>query len=93
MPRTQDQIEYLRANPPSARLLAVLGFIHGYTTTYAKSPSYADIAERFGVSKTLVARWILALERRGLVAKRPYHPRSLRVVGPIPKPAANGHGK
>jgi SOS-response transcriptional repressor LexA len=51
------------------------------------SPSFAEIRRELGLSSmSQVARLIAALERRGHLARRPGHARTLTVLAPIPAP-------
>jgi Mn-dependent DtxR family transcriptional regulator len=57
-----------------------LAFIYDYTKIHRQPPAETDIARFFGLAPPSVHRMIVDLERRGLVARTPGAPRSLRVL-------------
>jgi len=57
-----------------------LAFIHHYTHVNGQPPAEADIQRFFRVSPPTVHQMILNLEARGLLARAPGKPRSLRVL-------------
>lgn len=59
-----------------------LAFIYHYTKVNGRPPAQADIQEYFRVSPPTVHQMILNLEKRGLLARVPGEPRSLRVLLP-----------
>ncbi|MBI4536627.1 MAG: hypothetical protein HY712_01565 [candidate division NC10 bacterium] len=72
-----------------------LAFIHHYTQVNGQPPAEADIQRFFRVSPPTVHQMILNLEAKGLLARTPGMPRSLRVLvqsGKLPEltsPAAS----
>jgi DNA-binding MarR family transcriptional regulator len=59
-----------------------LAFIEAYTRVNLRPPAEADIQRRFGVTPPTVHQMILALEREGLISRRPSVPRSIEVLVP-----------
>jgi SOS-response transcriptional repressor LexA len=59
-----------------------LAFIHHYTQVNGRPPAQADIQRFFRVSPPTVHQKILDLEAKGLLARTPGEPRSLRVLLP-----------
>ena len=59
-----------------------LAFIYHYTKVNGRPPAQADIQQYFRVSPPTVHQMILNLEKRGLLARVPGEPRSLRVLLP-----------
>ena len=59
-----------------------LAFIDAYTRVHLQPPAEADIQHRFGVSPPTVHQMILALERAGLIRRKPGVPRSIDVLVP-----------
>ena len=57
-----------------------LAFIALYTKLHRRAPAEADIQEYFRVTPPAVHNMIVTLERRGLIAKAPGVPRSIRVL-------------
>ncbi|MEI8191851.1 MAG: MarR family transcriptional regulator, partial [candidate division NC10 bacterium] len=57
-----------------------LAFIYHYTKVNGRPPAQADIQQYFRVSPPTVHQMILNLEKRGLLARVPGEPRSLRVL-------------
>jgi SOS-response transcriptional repressor LexA len=57
-----------------------LAFIHHYTQVNGRLPAEADIQRFFRVSPPTVHQMILNLEAKGLLARTPGKPRSLRVL-------------
>jgi SOS-response transcriptional repressor LexA len=57
-----------------------LAFIHRYTQVNGQPPAEADIQRYFRVSPPTVHQMILNLEAKGLLARTPGKPRSLRVL-------------
>jgi repressor LexA len=57
-----------------------LAFIHDYTKVNRQPPAETDIARFFGLAPPSVHRMIIELEQRGLLARTPGAPRSLRVL-------------
>ena len=56
-----------------------LGFIHYYTLIHERPPAEADMQAHFGVTAPSVHRMVLALERRGLISRKPGTARSIRL--------------
>jgi len=59
-----------------------LAFIHYYTKVNGRPPAEADMQRYFRVSPPTVHQMILNLEERGLIARVPGEPRSIRVLPP-----------
>ena len=59
-----------------------LAFIYHYTKVNGRPPAQADMQQYFRVSPPTVHQMILNLEKRGLLARVPGEPRSLRVLLP-----------
>ena len=59
-----------------------LAFIDAYTRVHLRPPAEADMQRRFGVTPPSVHQMILALERAGLIRRRPGVPRSIEVLVP-----------
>jgi repressor LexA len=57
-----------------------LSFIHQYTTLNRRPPAYADIAAFFNVKPFKVNSMIQVLAEKGLIAKEPGKPRSIRLL-------------
>src|SRR5512139_3990260 len=62
-----------------------LAFMHHYTQVNRQPPAEADIQRFFRVSPPTVHQMILNLEAKGLLARTPGKPRSLRVLVPSGK--------
>lgn len=59
-----------------------LAFIDAYTRVNLRPPAEADIQRRFGVTPPSVHQMILALERAGLIRRKPGVSRSIEVLVP-----------
>lgn len=59
-----------------------LAFIYYYTKLNGRPPAEADMQRYFRVSPPTVHQMILNLEERGLIARVPGEPRSIRVLLP-----------
>lgn len=59
-----------------------LAFIYHYTKVNGRPPAQADMQQYFRVSPPTIHQMILNLEKRGLLARLPGEPRSLRVLLP-----------
>lgn len=57
-----------------------LAFIHYYTRVNGQPPAESDIQRFFAVTPPTAHNMVIELERRGLVARTPRAPRSLRVL-------------
>jgi repressor LexA len=73
------------AQPYTPKQGQYLAFIHHYTQGNGQPPAEADIQRFFRVSPPTVHQMILHLEARGLLARKPGKPRSLRVLVPSGK--------
>lgn len=71
-----------RRGAPTPRQAQYLAYIHHYTRLHGLPPSENEIADRFGVSGPSAHRMVVSLEARGLLAREPGQPRSLRVLVP-----------
>ena len=81
------------AQPYTPKQGQYLAFIHHYTQVNGQPPAEADIQRFFRVSPPTVHQMILNLEARGLLARTPGKPRSLRVVvqsGKLPELTSPG---
>lgn len=68
------------AQPFTPKQGQYLAFIHHYTQVNGQPPAEADIQRFFRVSPPSVHQMILNLEAKGLLARSPGKPRSLRVL-------------
>lgn len=59
-----------------------LAFIRSYCVLNRRPPSEADMQRFFGVTAPSVHQMVLTLEKRGLIARNPGLPRSIRVLLP-----------
>jgi len=59
-----------------------LAFIDAYTRVNGRPPAEADMQRHFNVTPPVVHQMIITLNRRGLIARTPGAPRSLRVTIP-----------
>ena len=65
----------------SPKALKVLEFIQAYVKRHGVSPSYEVMAKAFGMkAKSNLYRYVLMLERGGLVVRRPKKFYGVRVV-------------
>ena len=62
-----------------------LAFVRAYSVINRRPPAEADMQRFFGVTAPSVHQMVLALEQRGLVARVPGRPRSIRVLVPSEK--------
>lgn len=59
-----------------------LAFIHNYTKIQGRPPAEADLQRYFRVTPPSVHQMILTLEQKGLIARTPGQPRSIRLLVP-----------
>jgi Mn-dependent DtxR family transcriptional regulator len=59
-----------------------LAFIDLYTKLHGRSPAEADMQAYFKVTPPSVHRMVVALATRGLIARVPGQPRSIKIVVP-----------
>ncbi|MCP4654055.1 MAG: MarR family transcriptional regulator [bacterium] len=59
-----------------------LAFIYHYTKIHRRPPSERDMQIFFRTDPPNVHQMVLRLERRGLIARQPRTPRSIRVLLP-----------
>ena len=60
----------------------ILAFLRSHITDHGYAPTLEEIRERLGLSSRSHVRYYLgALERDGLVERKPYSPRGLGVIG------------
>jgi Mn-dependent DtxR family transcriptional regulator len=57
-----------------------LAFIFYYTKIHRRPPAEADMQSYFRVSPPSVHQMILTLEKRGLILRVPWQPRSIRLL-------------
>ena len=60
-----------------------LAFIHTYTLLHRAPPAEADFQQFFQVTPPTVHSMIVTLEQRGLIARVPRQPRSIRLLLPL----------
>jgi repressor LexA len=60
-----------------------LAFIHYYTKIHRQPPSEADMQRYFRTSPPTVHQMVVTLERKGLIAREPGKPRTIRVLLPV----------
>jgi Mn-dependent DtxR family transcriptional regulator len=59
-----------------------LAFIYYYSKIQGQPPAEADMQQCFKVTGPTVHQMVLSLEKRGLIARLPGQPRSVRVLLP-----------
>ena len=59
-----------------------LAFIHYYSKIHGCPPAAADMQRYFEVTPPSVHQMVLTLEQRGLIARVPGQPRTIRVLLP-----------
>lgn len=72
-----------------------LAFIAAYTLVMERPPAEADMQRYFNVTPPSVHQMVLTLEKRGLIARTPGQPRSIKVLAPaaqLPKLEDRPHG-
>ena len=57
-----------------------LAFIYYYTKLNGRPPAEADIQRHFKTSPPSVHNMVVQLEKKGLIEKKPYQPRSIRLL-------------
>ena len=57
-----------------------LAFIYYYTKLNGRPPSEADMQRYFKTTPPAVHGMVIQLEKRGLIEKKPYEPRSIRLL-------------
>lgn len=57
-----------------------LAFIYYYTKLNGQPPAEADILRHFKTSPPSVHNMIVQLEKKGLIEKKPFHSRSIRLL-------------
>jgi len=57
-----------------------LAFIYYYTKLNGRPPAEADIQRHFKTSPPAVHNMIVQLEKKGFIEKKPYQPRSIRLL-------------
>jgi Mn-dependent DtxR family transcriptional regulator len=57
-----------------------LAFIYYYTKLNGRPPAEADIQKHFKTSPPSVHNMIVQLEKKGLIEKKPFHARSIRLL-------------
>lgn len=73
----------VRADEPDGltmRQLETWKYIRKYIDDFGVSPSFAQIAEEVGMSKSNAHRIITALENRGAIEREVGHARSIRIT-------------
>lgn len=66
-----------KVTPTQGRYLA---YIHAYTEGFGLPPAESEVAEALGVSPPSVNQMMKALERKGLIRRRPGVPRSIEIL-------------
>jgi len=64
----------------SPRQQELVEAINQHINTHGYSPTQSELAETLRVSRTRVEHIVSALERKGLIDRRPGLPRTLRVL-------------
>lgn len=59
-----------------------LAFIHLYTKLHRCPPAEADLQRYFGTTPPAIHQMIVGLEMKGLIHRRPYEARSIRITIP-----------
>lgn len=59
-----------------------VAFIHYYSKIHGYPPAEADMQQYFKVTPPTVHQMVLTLEKRGLIARVPGRPRTIRVLLP-----------
>ena len=59
-----------------------VAFIHYYSKIHGYPPAEADMQQYFKVTPPTVHQMVLTLEKRGLIARVPGQPRTIRVLLP-----------
>jgi repressor LexA len=57
-----------------------LAFIYYYTKLYGRPPAEADIQKYFKTSPPAVHNMIVQLEKKGLIERKPFQTRSIRLL-------------
>jgi repressor LexA len=57
-----------------------LAFIYYYTKLNGRAPAERDMQNYFGVTPPTVHGMVLKLEKRGLIERVPYQPRSIKLL-------------
>lgn len=57
-----------------------LAFIYYYTKIHGRAPAEAELEEYIKVSPPSVHQMVLTLQARGLIAREPGQPRSIRLL-------------
>jgi histidine triad (HIT) family protein len=80
----------VRGDPqkPTPRQREYLDFIAGYAARHGHAPAEVELAAHFQVTPASVHAMIVALDRRGLITRRPGVPRSILLVEQV-APAAS----
>jgi repressor LexA len=72
---------HVRLAPPyTGKQGQYLAFIHYFTKIHGKPPSEAELQRYFRVTPPSVHQMLLGLESRGLIARTPGKPRSIRLL-------------
>ncbi|MFH1417197.1 MAG: transcriptional repressor LexA, partial [Planctomycetota bacterium] len=72
--------------PATPRQVEILTFVRDYSHKHGFSPTYDEIAERFGISKVTVFEHLTTLEERGLLRREKHKARSLRLADHLELP-------
>jgi Mn-dependent DtxR family transcriptional regulator len=57
-----------------------LAFIYTYTKLHRRPPAEADMQVYFCVTPPTVHQMVIELDKRGLIRRRPGHPRSIELL-------------
>ena len=60
-----------------------LAFIHYYSKIHGYPPAEADMEQYFKVTPPSVHQMVVTLDQRGLIARVPGQPRTIRVLVPL----------
>jgi len=92
-PRTESRTNRTAARrqtrpnrPATPRQAEILTYVRDYTHKNGYSPTYDEIAARFGISKVTVFEHLTTLEERGLVHREKHKARSLRLASHLQLP-------
>jgi Mn-dependent DtxR family transcriptional regulator len=72
-------VDLPRFTPKQGQYLA---FIYAYTQVHGRAPAEADMQRKFQVSPPSVHQMVLALERAGLIRRRPGVARCIELLVP-----------
>ena len=80
MSQTSDDIDCPAAPRFTEKQGQYLAFIYAYTCINRRPPAEADLQRHFQVTAPSVHQMVVALERAGLIERKPGAPRSIRIL-------------